>query len=49
MANKKIFHHYSDDEKFIPSFRMIKEKVKHVFSRYNIDKVYLYGSYAKGT
>ena len=28
---------------------MIKEKVKNVFSKYNIDKAYLYGSYAKGT
>ena len=34
---------------YTPSFLTIKEKVKNVVSLYNIDKVYLYGSYAKGT
>lgn len=34
---------------YIPSFLTIKDKVKNVFSNYNIDRAYLYGSYAKGT
>ena len=33
---------------FIPSFLSIKEKVKSVASNYDIEKIYLYGSYAKG-
>ena len=37
-----------NDENYIPSFLTIKEKVNNVVSNYNIDKVYLYGSYAKG-
>jgi len=36
-------------ENYIPSFLTIKDKVKSVFSNYNIDRVYLYGSYANGT
>ncbi|MDY0100622.1 MAG: nucleotidyltransferase domain-containing protein [Bacilli bacterium] len=34
---------------YIPSFLQIKEKVKQVVATHNIEKVYLYGSYAKGT
>lgn len=33
----------------VPSFLQIKEKVKEVATTYNIERVYLYGSYAKGT
>ena len=32
-----------------PSFLEIKKKVKEVAATYNIEKIYLYGSYAKGT
>ncbi len=38
-----------NNDDYIPSFLTIKDKVKNVVSLYNIDKVYLYGSYAKGT
>lgn len=38
-----------EEEKFLPSFLFIKEKIKDVVSGYDIEKVYLYGSYAKGT
>ncbi len=38
-----------NNDDYTPSFLTIKEKVKNVVSLYNIDKVYLYGSYAKGT
>lgn len=49
MLRRRLEDHMIHDENFIPSFLLIKEKVKNVFSRYNIDKAYLYGSYAKGT
>lgn len=38
-----------DKENYIPSFLTIKEKAKSIISNYNIDRVYLYGSYANGT
>lgn len=49
MLRKRLEDNMIHDENYIPSFLMIKEKVNNVFSRYNIDKAYLYGSYAKGT
>lgn len=36
------------NEDIVVSFLFIKEKVKEVVRNYNIDKVYLYGSYVKG-
>lgn len=36
------------DENAILSFKTIKDKVAQVAVKYNIEKVYLYGSYAKG-
>lgn len=48
MLRKQLDQHLVDDTNYIPSFLTIKEKVKSVVSHYNIDKVYLYGSYAKG-
>ncbi len=38
-----------NDDNYTPSFLTIKHKVKSVASLYNIDRVYLYGSYAKGS
>ncbi|WP_264229371.1 nucleotidyltransferase domain-containing protein [Acholeplasma laidlawii] len=49
ILRKKLEDNTINDEKYIPSFLMIKEKGKNVFSKYNIDKAYLYGSYAQGT
>jgi len=42
--------HYllKNNENQVLSFLTIKEKVTEVVKRYNINKVYLYGSYAKG-
>lgn len=37
-----------NDDNYTPSFLTIKDKVKSIASLYNIDRVYLYGSYAKG-
>ncbi len=37
-----------NDDNYTPSFLTIKDKVQSVASLYNIDRVYLYGSYAKG-
>ncbi len=39
----------SQKDNYIPSFLVIKEKIKEVVVKYNIERVYLYGSYAKGT
>lgn len=39
---------YSQEVNYIPSFLVIKEKINEVVVKYNIERVYLYGSYAKG-
>lgn len=39
----------TQEQYYVPSFLIIKEKVNGVAAKYNIEKVYLYGSYAKGT
>lgn len=49
IIRKQIERKLINDENYIPSFLTIKEKVKIVASQYNIDRVYLYGSYSKGT
>ncbi|CDR30612.1 Predicted nucleotidyltransferases [Acholeplasma oculi] len=49
ILRKRLEEYMIYDKHFMPSFLMIKEKVENVFSKYNIDKAYLYGSYAKGT
>lgn len=38
----------SDDEEHIISFMTIKNKVADIVKEYDVDKVYLYGSYVKG-
>jgi predicted nucleotidyltransferase len=47
LTNEKIL--LKNNEEQVLSFLTIKEKVKQVVSNYNIDRVYLYGSYAKGS
>lgn len=46
MQNEEI---YSQEHNYIPSFLVIKKKIKEVVLKYKIERVYLYGSYAKGT
>ena len=47
LTNEKIL--LKNNEEQVLSFLTIKEKVKQVVSNYNIERVYLYGSYAKGS
>lgn len=47
LTNEKIL--LKNNEEQVLSFLTIKEKVKQAVSNYNIERVYLYGSYANGS
>lgn len=49
VLSKKLEDNMINSTNYIPSFLTLKEKVNSVFSMYDIEKAYLYGSYAKGT
>lgn len=48
VLRKQFEDNLTSDENYIPSFLTIKEKVNIAATNYNIEKIYLYGSYAKG-